>query len=39
MMLILPGLKGLEELGDGLYGTGLETIRFRMFPPDTTISL
>ena len=35
----IPGLKGLDELGDGLYGTGLETVRLRILLPDMTISL
>jgi hypothetical protein len=34
-----PGLSGLEELGDGLYGIGLETVRDLMLPPDIAISL
>lgn len=35
----LPGLKGLEELGLGLYGIGLDTPLGRTFPPEETISL
>ena len=35
----LPGLKGLEELGLGLYGIGLETPLGRTLPPELTTSL
>lgn len=38
-IILTPGLNGLDELGDGLYGTGLETARLLMLLPDMTISL
>lgn len=35
----IPGLSGLDELGDGLYGIGLETVRDLILTPDIAISL